>query len=1037
MANKTVPKYFRKAYQDFSGGLNDFDSPLIVKQNQFTTLNNALVNSNGLLEKAKGYSVDGSPFPDDVDSFIRMLVNYKRGTSVDKLVCAALDEGNTNTTYKVDIKETSGDGTYAYIAHTAGTNASFTTANTAVTGVGTTWTSHLKAGDKIKASAHADSAYTEIASVTNDTNLVLVAGGYLGATAATVAYKARKILNKDFIPSAIVFNNNLIITNGSDTPLTYNNTTLNNITDTDAPKGKFIEAHKSRVFIAGTSGGPSSIFWSAVNDETVWDATSVEIVFANDNGNICGLKSFSDSLIVLKDNGNIYQVVGSFDQDAVGEPDYIRRIDTPSNIGTIAGFTAVVHDNNKLHFLAETGVYSLDSRMFLEKTSWDVQTTVDDIILRSGTVSAKSVIYDSQTQWNTGSYSSPVSTRASSTGTLSRINDLVTHTDATKANNLCAIKTASNGDIHYVYVGTDGKTVKHVSRTIANVSVSTDVVTAANSITDLSLDLNSAGDLILVYYTSASDLYQAEKLSAGSWPAPTLIRNTGFTALACAVRYGALTTTNIFVSCSLTDGSSSVFFIDRRIAGTWAGARIFNNATGSDLLRTGSAVKLDIVLKNSDDNFAISFILGTATLETWAWASGSYNYVTANYSTAITANAYSKTQWVKNSTNERIITFSDGATIKSRNIDASTSATLDASFGNHVGVYLNSSNQYSYMRFDASGTETLVYANTTAVANSTTGIYSTASLYPGRGFDSNGTVYCSIYFGANANEIIVRRIAAIGVWTGPEQSDSTLSVWGTYDVVGEVSNSDTILHQVALNTVSPPTAYNTITSGSLVSSDSTQIFFRVKITFTMGSFSTPEVGSVTLNYTGTGVGPTLPCGVVFDNEYYISHGLSGDANNDSVLLYDRANAWSIQQYPVIFMARYRGSLYGGSATNGKVYKLLQAYRYNASAYTLTATTKDDLLGSIELEKEVYKVYVIYKIQSSGTFDFSYRVNNFATVGGSSWTTTTIDQTTAGIAEIPGISGILKSIQFKIESAGLDAQLGIVGWVILYDYVNTR
>lgn len=1046
MATNPIPQYLRKSYQDFSGGLNDFNSALIVPQNQFTELSNALVNSTGILEKAKGYTLDGTPFPVDTDSFIRMLVNYRRGTAVDKLVCAALDDGNTNVTYKVDLKETSGDGNYAYLGHTAGTNASFTSASTAVVGVGTTWLSHLKAGDKIKATAHADAAYTEIASVTDNTNLVLVGGGYLGATAATSAYTARKIMNKDFIPSSIIFNNNLVITNGSDKPMTYNNTTLNDITDTDAPKGKFIVAHKSRVFIAGTSGGPSSIFWSAINDETSWDAASFEIVFANDNGNICGIVSFADSLIVLKDNGNIYQVYGSFDQDAYGEPDFIRKIDTPLNIGAIAGFSAAVGTDGKLNFLTQTGVYSLDARMRVEKTSWDIKTTTDSVVLDAGIVSAKSVIYDTTAQWDSGSYGSPVGMRGTS-NKLSNINDLYTISDASKASNLCSIKMAANGDIHYMYVGTNGKTIKHVLNTIAGVSTSTDVVTAVGNIVDLSFDVNATGDIILAY--TSGDVYTRviEKLSGGAWGGIELRdagRAVGGSSIAinCAVRYGALVTTNVYIiGYSTNSGIGSNLDGHHRVSGTWDTA-VYGTDTGSGVAIYTSATanpKLDISLSNASDAVSISFLISGTTLNVFRVNSrtGGYYCFVTDYSVAVASNAYFRNQFVKNSTNQKIITFSDGATIKSRNLDASTSATIDASFGNHTGVYLNSSNAYSYMRFSSAGTETLVYANTTALANSTTAIYDMTGLYPNRGFDSNGTVYASIYFGANANELIVRRMAPVGVWTGPEQSDSSITVWGTYAVSGQVSNGNTVLHEIALNTISPPTAYATITDGSLISTDATKVFSRNRITITMTSFAASEIGSITMNYTGAGVGAILPAGTIYNNEYYLSHGLSGSSANTTVLVYDKGNAWLKLGYPVIFMARYKQALYGGSAVDGRVFKLLQGYRTPAGAYTLTAASKEDLLGSIELEKEVYKAYVIYKIQSSGTFDFSYRINNYATGGGSSWVTTTVDQTKDGIAEIPGISGLLKSIQFKVESSGLDAQLGIVGWVVVYGYANLR
>ena len=1039
MALNPIGGYFRKSYQDFSGGLNTYSSPLTVRQNQFTELTNAVINERGILEKSTGYALDGSPFPNDADSFIRMLVEYRRGSSIQRIVCAAQDDGNTNVTYKVDMKETSGDGRYTYIGYTTGT-VTFTNGSPTVVGSGTAFSTNLKAGDKIGLGTN-PSAWYEVSAVPTATSLTLTTN-YVAVGAesgvAGQAYKARIILDKDFIPSATVFNNNLIITNGIDAVLSYDSTSLSVLGS--APRAKFIVNHKSRLFSAGSASLPSSIFWSAVNDETNWQAESTEPVFANDNGNIVGIVSFADSLIVLKDTGSVYQVWGAFDQSSEGEPDFIRKIDTPANVGLIAGFTAKVGVDNKLYFVAQTGVYSIDARMFVEKVSWNINPTVDDIVLSSGETSAKSYIYDTTAQWNTGSYGSPVGMRGTS-NKLSNINDLYTITDATKANNLCSIKVSANGDIHYLYVGTDGKTIKYVLNSIAGVSTSTDVTIAANNVTDLSLDVNSVGDVCFAYTSGDGFTRFFEKLSAGTWAGVVNLATYSSASIAgaCAVKYGALVNTNVYIVAT-HNFQNGGFMGHNRVSGSWD-----SSAMGTDI---GSGVqiynisvpapKLDIVLNNSNDAEYFSFVSGTTlyVLNINARPLGYYGVVTA-YSAPITANSYFRTQFVKNNTAQRIITYSDGNTIKARNLDSSTTTTVDATYGNHTGLYLNSSNEYSYMRFSSVGTESLVYANTTTIVNGTASVYDMTGLYPNRGFDSNGTIYASIYFGANTNELIIRRMAPVAVWTGPERSDSSLSAYGTYVVSGEVTGGNTVLHEVAVNSISPATTYNTITSGSVVTSDSSKIFVRIRITMTMTSFASSEVDSVIINYTGVGIGPVFPTGIVYNNEYYVANGLSGDAANTNVLVLDRGQAWSKLKYPVSFMTRYRSSLYAGSSTNGDVYKLKQAYRAKSSSYELVATSKEDLLGSVELEKEIYKIYVLYEVKSSGSFSFDYRTDNFKTSGGSTWITSTVDQTAAGIAEIPYIGGPFRSIQFRITANDLDAQLGVIGYVVMYAYLNVR
>lgn len=1075
MAINSLDGWKRKAFQDFTGGLNTFSTDLIVKQNQFTQLTNALVNSTGVLEKQKGYSIDGSPFPATSDSFIRMLVNYRRGTTVDKLVCAALDAGNTNVTYQVDLKESSGDGTYSYIYHNAGTDASFTSGNTAVTGTATTWLSHLKTGDKIKASAHADAAYTEIASVNSDVSITLVAGGYLGATAANVAYKARKIQNKDFIPSAITFNNNLIITNGSDKPMTYNNTTLNDITDTDAPKGKFIVAHKSRVFIAGTSGGPSSIYWSAINDETSWDAAGFEIVFANDNGNICGIKSFADSLIVLKDNGNIYQVVGSFDQDEVGEPDFIRKIDAPLNIGMIAGFSAVVHDDHKLYFLTETGVYSLDSRMFVEKTSWDIKPTTDSIALRSGQLGTKSYIFDSDTQFNSGTHDGTVSR----SNKLQNYQDLLTITDATQKRLGIATTIDSNNDIHVAYIDSSNtRSIRYKKWLATTNAVSVDETaltltttgTDTNKIIGLSITVASSGEVCIGYTYLINDAltYGAYALVERSTATPAVWTNTvvessvaGYSnayvnnqSWDIAIAYKA-TGTDLVGIMNAGTGDAGTF-------GTGVGGNGFYRSSGTVTSRIATMPGLSagicysVSLNRTGSNFYAVFVTSSSQttpepplLRTFKSTNSGVSWTAVeDLSVTITGGGnvfYSdaafalKPQVSANAAGNLITSYiSSTGTLIKRNHSTATSTTIDSATTNvFKGFVVNSSDkEFYYYGTGSTLTEKYTFDTSSTVTNATTGTI-IATKNGSSGFANNGSTYCSASFGANSNEVLIRRLAFIATWLTPEESDSSLTAWGTYVVTGQVSNGNTIAHSIALNTISPPSSFNTITSGTVISTDATQVFAKAKVIFTMAAFAGTEIDSITLNYTGVGIGPLIPSGIIFNNEYYLAYGTSSDTANTSTLLFDRGQAWSITAYPVIFMTRYRNALYGGSATGGKVFKLLQNYRFNTSAYTLTATSKEDLLGSIELQKEVAKVYVIYKIQPTGTFDFSYRVDNFATTGGATWVTTTVDQTADGIAEIPVRDGLMHSIQFKIEQDEIDAQLGIVGYVVLYQYVRIR
>lgn len=1035
MSNKPIGTYYRKAYQDFSGGLNTFNSVTTVKQNEFVQLDNALINNRKLLEKYKGYTVDGSPFPDDVDSFIRMLVNYKRGTTVDKLVVAALDETNANATYKVDLKETSGDGTYSYFGYSTGT-ATFTNGSANVTaGAGTAFTTHLKTGDKIKPAG--TSVWYDILSVTGAGTLTLLTT-FGETTQTTSAFTVRIMLHKDFIPRAIVFNNNLVISNGSESMMTYNNTSVTLITDADAPKGRFLEPHKSRVFSACFPALPSSIGWSAVNDETAWDATSTEPIFPQDGGNICGIRSFADSLFVFKDNGNIYQVIGSFDQSVAGEVNYIKRIDTPDNIGTIAGYTAVVHDDNRLYFLSETGIYSIDTSGRINKESQNINTEANDIVIRPGVQSSKSFVYDSSTQFNTGTKSG---TRTVSTeGTVKPYFDIFTINGA-QVNKLgAAVAIDSSLDVHVAYIdSTDNKKIIYKKYLALDNSLSineTAVTETTDDIKSLSIDVAAGGNVGIGYkLTSSGASFAVAKFaerSSGVWAAVSLHTeiNASNDSLGISFKYQTSGTDGYcgFTHANSADGRG--VSVARRVSGVWSIVTVENGEVYYELSLT----------VNSGNHPRFISRTSAGILNYFESANSGASYSTVD-TLALSWGDLAETglELTINSTGQGISAFVDSSnTLKKRNHSTTTTSTVDSTstcrFKGHTLNATNQDNAYCSVVPSSLRVEKFTFENSATITNTVENTKTTVC--SDRMLVRNGVTFASIAYGANANELIVRRLAYRSTWIKPEDSDSTLSAWGTYVVTDQIDNSATITHEIALNSVSPASSYTAITSGSTISTNAALVYSLVRITFVLGGFAEPSVGSVTLNYTGAGVNAILPSAVVFDNEIYLSYAFPTDTANEALYLFDLDRAWSNIQYPVTFMCRYKDNLYGGASTTGKVYKLRQNYRFNGSTYTLTAITKEDLLGSIELQKDIHKVYVIYEIQSSGTFDFSYRLDNFKTSGGATWITTTVDQTSTGMSEIlVGDKGT--SIQFKIVSDDLDAKLGIIGFVTLYDYLNLR
>lgn len=1027
MAKVPVPQYYRKVYQDFSGGLNNLQNPLVIPENEFSQLDNAVINSTGILEKSNGYALDALVFPDDADSFIRMLVNFKRGTSVDKLVVAALDEGNANATYKVDLKETSGTGTYDYIGYAEGT-ATFTSTSATVEGqAGTQWATHLKAGDKIKPSG--TSVWYEIQSVTDADTLVLTTV-FAEATQTTSTYKARIILNKDFIPQSAVFNNKLVITNGSDTPMSYDNTSVTLITDAQAPKGKFIETHKNRVFIAATSGSPSTVYWSHVNDETAWEAESAEPIFPQDNGNICAIKSFADSLIVLKDNGKIYQLLGSFDESEEGSPSFISKIDTPDNIGTIAGFTACIHDDGRLYFLSETGMYALDQRLAFEKVSWNVEENLSNVILQPGAITSKAYTYDTESEWDDGTFDG---TYVDAGGTLYNHYGLLRITDAGQTLNPSthAVAIGTDDTVHIVYrSASNTHVIKYIKWEVDGTQTVETVYTDNNAVQGISIALNGSTVGVLFGTAASPDepkLKYTERTS--SWSAPTTVyENTGSLAVYCCsfVFLGSDIRAAIWATAA---GSTFSLLYAKRVSGTWS------TGTIAATISSFTAASVAIALNASNNPRVMGF--NGSTMYAYYSDDDMANWTGFTSVGSVTAAVGIQIA----STGKAYSLFSDAATtVKKRNWTDSATTTVDSTTSSYpIGYKILSDLDYWYnVHGTSSATEKYGFAGSSSVSSSADGPKVLTGYYPNNqgNFVSNSKTFATLTLGGNANELLVRRIAFNGTYISAEHSDSTLSAWGTYDVSDEVTGGNTVLYQVALNTISPPSSYVTITNGSVISSDPAKIYAKTKVTITLGAFAQSAVGSIVLNYTGTGVGPTIPTAVVFDNEIYLSIAETGEDNNTKVMFLDRDSAWSTKPYPVIFMARYKGLLYAGSATNGKVYKLNTGFDLNGSAYTVTAVTKEDLLGSLELQKEISKIYVIYETKPSGTFTFSYKTDSFIN-SANAWVDTTVQQANNGIAEIKYIGSPFRSIKFKIESSSTGVGIGIIGFVIVYGYLELR
>ncbi len=159
----------------------------------------------------------------------------------------------------------------------------------------------------------------------------------------------------------------------------YDGTTLTTISG--APNSDYVNVQYGRVIVS--QEGSDYLYWSGVGDETQWDFTSNKALMLEvgykDGGNIIAVQMLSRDIVVFKDNGRIYRVVGPYPDWVVYE--VANKVSGLSRLST----TSI---GDYLVFLDSDGVKTLQTVMEygdLRATSigdkinkWIVKNTMKD-----------------------------------------------------------------------------------------------------------------------------------------------------------------------------------------------------------------------------------------------------------------------------------------------------------------------------------------------------------------------------------------------------------------------------------------------------------------------------------------------------------------------------------------------------------------------------------------------------------------------------------------------------------------------------------
>lgn len=169
------------------------------------------------------------------------------------------------------------------------------------------------------------------------------------------------------VPYFKIIRDKLWIINGSTHPITWDGTTATSLdgsgTLPDAPKGKYIEYWKERVWLTRTDTEPSAIYFSALTDDEgndidpsvssqAWVATNALYINREDGSPIYGVKVYRDNLFVFKETG-IWRVIF--------EDEYnIQVVKQVSNIGCKFQDTILEMDDSLLYFIGIDGLYAFN-----------------------------------------------------------------------------------------------------------------------------------------------------------------------------------------------------------------------------------------------------------------------------------------------------------------------------------------------------------------------------------------------------------------------------------------------------------------------------------------------------------------------------------------------------------------------------------------------------------------------------------------------------------------------------------------------------
>lgn len=177
------------------------------------------------------------------------------------------------------------------------------------------------------------------------------------------------------IPFMGMFNTKLYVSDGVNTVLSYDGTTVSTIAG--FPKYSKCAVHKNYMFAAKGR----IVYWSTVNDcETTWPTQNFHTINSDAGDRIIAIKSTGNGLLIFMQH-SMYLLVGDV-FDPIEVQYYLQKIDTPANFNFLFGQTIVIHQG-VLKFLTVDGFYAYTGGTQIIKISDPIQPDIDSLLSTS------------------------------------------------------------------------------------------------------------------------------------------------------------------------------------------------------------------------------------------------------------------------------------------------------------------------------------------------------------------------------------------------------------------------------------------------------------------------------------------------------------------------------------------------------------------------------------------------------------------------------------------------------------------------------